>query len=92
MKNNFVGILFAPAKAANAGGVACSGLEMSQNSIRMSWNAATVEKHLREIMANIFKECYELSEKYGEKGNLQLGANAGGFLKVAKAMMAEGCV
>jgi len=86
------GILFGPAKAANAGGVACSGLEMSQNSMRLSWKASVIEKQLREIMGNIFHECYELSEKYGDKGNLQLGANAGGFIKVAKAMMQEGCV
>lgn len=86
------GMLYGPAKAANAGGVACSGLEMTQNSIRLSWKKDEVEKHLREIMGNIFRECYELSEKYGDKGNLQLGANAGGFIKVAKAMMQQGCV
>ena len=87
-----LGILYGPAKAANAGGVACSGLEMSQNSMRYGWKIDVVEKQLKEIMENIFKECYELAEKYGDKGNLQLGANAGGFLKVAKAMMSEGCV
>lgn len=85
-------ILYGPAKASNAGGVACSGLEMSQNSLRLSWKEGIIEKQLKGIMANIFNECYTLSEKYGEKGNLQLGANVGGFVKVAKAMLAEGCV
>ena len=86
------GILYGPAKAANAGGVACSGLEMSQNSLRIVWTWEEVEKDLKKIMKNIFKEAYEASEKYGQKGNLQMGANAAGFLKVAKAMKAEGYV
>lgn len=86
------GILYGPAKAANAGGVACSGLEMSQNSLRIHWTWQEVEKQLKNIMKTIFKDAYEASEKYGQKGNLQLGANAAGFLKVANAMKYEGYV
>lgn len=85
-------ILYGPAKASNAGGVACSGLEMSQNSIRKNWTSEEVRLELHGIMKKIFKDCYETSEKYGQKGNLQLGANATGFLKVAKAMRFEGYV
>jgi glutamate dehydrogenase (NADP+) len=85
-------MIFAPAKAANAGGVACSGLEMSQNSIRIKWDRAEVKEKLETIMKNIYKACYNASVEFGEPGNLQLGANAAGFDKVAKAMIAQGCV
>jgi len=85
-------MFYGPAKAANAGGVACSGLEMSQNSLRLRWTWEEVEKDLKKIMKDIFKDAYETSEKYGQKGNLQLGANAAGFLKVANAMKYEGYV
>ena len=86
------GILFAPAKASNAGGVATSGLEMSQNSIRMSWSFDEVDEKLHGIMKNIFKACYDASVECGQPGNLMLGANVAGFLKVADAMMAQGVV
>lgn len=85
-------ILYGPAKAANAGGVACSGLEMSQNSLRTHWTFSEVEKELKAIMKNIFNESYEAAEKYGHKNNLQIGANIAGFLKVANAMIYEGYV
>ena len=85
-------ILYGPGKAANAGGVATSGLEMSQNSIRMSWSREEVDKHLHQIMVNIHKAALERSKEYGEPGNYVLGANIAGFLKVADAMMAQGLV
>jgi glutamate dehydrogenase (NADP+) len=86
--NNF---LFAPSKAANAGGVATSGLEMAQNSLRLSWTAIEVDKKLREIMFNIHDKCVETATLYGEKPtNYVFGANATGFIKVAKAMIAQG--
>ena len=84
-------ILYGPAKAANAGGVATSGLEMSQNSIRMSWTSEEVDKKLFDIMAAIFKACADTAEKYGHPGNFMQGANIAGFLKVAAAMEAQGC-
>lgn len=84
-------IMYGPAKAANCGGVACSGLEMSQNSGRRAWTREQVADALHLIMKNCFKTCYDTAEKYGKPGNLQLGANLGGFLKVADAMMAQGC-
>lgn len=84
------GVLFGPAKAANAGGVATSGLEMSQNSERLSWTFAEVDKKLDGIMVNIFKAASEAAEKYGHKGNLVMGANIAGFLKVADAMKWQG--
>ncbi|MEG0771009.1 MAG: NADP-specific glutamate dehydrogenase, partial [Clostridia bacterium] len=84
------GVLFGPAKAANAGGVATSGLEMSQNSIRLSWTFEEVDEKLQNIMKNIYAAAYEASEKYGAKGNLVAGANIAGFLKVAEAMQAQG--
>ncbi len=86
------GVLFGPAKAANAGGVAVSGLEMSQNSIRMTWSREEVDQKLQVIMKNIHKAALEASEIYGQKGNYVLGANIAGFLKVAKAMLAYGIV
>ena len=78
--------------AANAGGVATSGLEMSQNSIRMSWSREEVDKHLHTIMVNIHKACVERSKEYGDPGNYVMGANIAGFLKVADSMMAQGLV
>ena len=86
------GVLFAPAKAANAGGVAVSALEMSQNSLRMSWSFEEVDEKLHGIMKSIFKACYDASVECGQPGNMMLGANVAGFLKVANAMMAQGIV
>ena len=86
------GLLYSPRKASNAGGVATSGLEMSQNSIRMSWTFEEVDEKLQGIMKNIFKACYDASVECGQPGNLMLGANVAGFLKVADAMMAQGVV
>ena len=86
------GILFGPAKAANAGGVATSGLEMSQNSERLSWTFEEVDGKLHNIMKNIFKSCDEAAKEYGLEGNYMAGANIAGFLKVAEAMKAQGCV
>src|SRR6266511_1183865 len=85
-------ILYGPAKAANAGGVATSGLEMSQNSMRLSWTREEVDERLHGIMLSIHRNCYETAEKYGTPGNLVNGANIAGFLKVANAMMDQGVV
>ena len=84
------GVLFAPAKAANAGGVATSGLEMSQNSMRYSWTFEEVDKKLHDIMVGIFHNIYDAAEKYGMKDNLLAGANIAGFVKVADAMKWQG--
>ena len=84
------GILFGPAKAANAGGVATSALEMSQNSQRLSWTFEEVDAKLTGIMVNIFHKSYNASKKYGMEGNLVAGANIAGFEKVADAMMWQG--
>src|SRR2546428_5464674 len=81
-----------PAKAANAGGVATSGLEMAQNSARLSWNREEVDDRLHKIMIAIHKTCYETAETYGHPGNLVNGANIAGFLKVANAMLDQGLV
>ncbi len=86
------GIMFGPAKAANAGGVAVSGLEMSQNSMRLSWTREEVDSKLREIMQKIHKASLEAAAAYGAPGDLLVGANIAGFLKVAKAMLAYGVV
>ena len=86
------GILFAPGKASNAGGVATSGLEMSQNSLRMNWTREEVDQKLEGIMVNIHKNAFETAEKYGMAGNYVAGANIAGFLKVAEAMQAQGMV
>ena len=86
------GLLYTPGKASNAGGVATSGLEMSQNSMRMSWSFEEVDEKLQGIMKNIFKACYDASVECGQPGNLMVGANVAGFLKVAEAMMAQGVV
>jgi len=85
-------ILYGPAKAANAGGVATSGLEMSQNSARISWTREEVDERLHKIMISIHRNCYETAEKYGTPGNLVNGANIAGFLKVADAMLDQGLV
>ncbi len=85
-------ILFGPAKAANAGGVATSGLEMSQNSIRMSWSAQEVDEKLHNIMINIHNSCQSAAKEFGTPGNLVNGANIAGFLKVANAMIDQGLV
>ncbi len=84
------GVLFAPAKASNAGGVAVSGLEMSQNSERLHWTFEEVDGKLEDIMKTIFHSCYDAAEKYGMKDNLVAGANIAGFDKVATAMKAQG--
>ena len=86
------GLLYSPGKASNAGGVATSGLEMSQNSIRMSWSFDEVDEKLHGIMKNIYKACYDASVECGKPGDLMVGANVAGFLKVAEAMMAQGVV
>lgn len=85
-------IMFGPAKAANAGGVACSALEMSQNSIRLSWSFEEVDKKLQNIMTNIYQNSKKASEEYGNPKNILLGANIAGFMKVAEAMMSQGIV
>jgi glutamate dehydrogenase (NADP+) len=84
------GVLFAPGKASNAGGVATSGLEMSQNSLRMSWTREEVDEKLDGIMVGIHKSAYETAEKYGRPHDYVFGANVAGFLKVAEAMLAQG--
>jgi len=85
-------ILYGPAKAANAGGVATSGLEMAQNSARLTWTREEVDDRLHKIMIAIHQTCYETAEKYGTPGNLVNGANIGGFVKVANAMLDQGLV
>ena len=84
------GVLFAPAKAANAGGVAVSGLEMCQNSMRLAWTFDEVDQRLHQIMLDIFHNIYDASVEYGVPGNLLDGANIAGFRKVADAMLAQG--
>lgn len=86
------GIMFAPGKASNAGGVATSGLEMSQNSLRYGWTREEVDAKLDDIMVNIHKNAAETAEKYGRPGDYVFGANVAGFLKIAEAMMAQGVV
>ena len=86
------GVAVAPSKAVNAGGVSVSGLEMSQNSMRYSWSAEEVDEKLRVIMKNIYKASVDAAREFGMEGNLVAGANIAGFLKVADAMMAQGCV
>ncbi len=85
-------ILFGPGKAANAGGVACSGLEMSQNSMRLSWTAEEVDERLQRIMVNIHKACFDAAQEYGTPGNYVNGANIAGFKKVADSMIDQGLV
>jgi len=86
------GVLFAPGKASNAGGVATSGLEMSQNSLRLSWTREEVDNRLEAIMVDIHKNAFETAKKYGREGDYVFGANVAGFLKVAEAMIAQGVV
>jgi glutamate dehydrogenase (NADP+) len=86
------GVLYAPGKASNAGGVATSGLEMSQNSMRLQWSKDEVDKRLHEIMVNIHRSCVETAKQYGAPGNYVNGANIAGFIKVANAMMDQGLV
>ncbi len=86
------GILFGPAKAANAGGVATSALEMSQNSMRYSWTFEEVDAKLKDIMVNIYHNAADAAEEFGMKGNMVAGANIAGFMKVAKSMLAYGVV
>ena len=86
------GIMFAPGKASNAGGVATSGLEMSQNSLRYGWTREEVDAKLDNIMVNIHKNAAETAEKYGRPGDYVFGANVAGFLKIAEAMQAQGVV
>ena len=86
------GVLFAPAKAANAGGVATSALEMSQNSLRLSWTFEEVDARLHDIMVNIFRQMSSAAEQYGVPGDYVAGANIAGFKKVADAMLAQGVV
>lgn len=85
-------VLFGPGKAANAGGVATSGLEMSQNSLKLSWTREEVDNRLFIIMKSIHKACVETAEAYGKKGDYVVGANIAGFLKVARAMLAYGII
>lgn len=85
-------ILYGPAKAANAGGVATSGLEMSQNAMMMSWTREEVDRRLHDIMIAIHKQCYDAAEEYGQPGNLVMGANIAGFVKVADAMLDQGVI
>jgi glutamate dehydrogenase (NADP+) len=86
------GVAYGPGKAANAGGVATSALEMSQNSMRLNWTFDEVEMRLRRIMDNIYDQCTAAAEAYGAKGNLMVGANIAAFLKVGRAMLAQGLV
>ncbi len=85
-------ILYGPGKAANAGGVATSGLEMSQNSLRLPWAREEVDERLHNIMIAIHKQCFEAAQEYGQPGNLVMGANIAGFIKVADAMLDQGLV
>ena len=84
------GVLYGPAKAANAGGVATSGLEMSQNSLRLAWSFEEVDQRLQGIMKGIFHSAYDASKECGVEGNLLVGANVAGFIKVADSMVAQG--
>jgi glutamate dehydrogenase (NADP+) len=86
------GVIVAPSKAVNAGGVAVSGLEMSQNSMRYSWEAEEVDAKLKTIMKNIFASSVTAANEYGLGDGLVAGANIAGFIKVAEAMKAQGCV
>ena len=86
------GVLFAPGKASNAGGVATSALEMEQNACRTRWDFATADSRLTEIMADIHDSCVETAEYYGRPGDYVLGANAAGFTRVADVMIAHGIV
>lgn len=86
------GVLFAPGKASNAGGVSVSGLEMTQNSMRLSWTFEEVDAKLKEIMVNIYRQCRDAAIEYGKEDNFVVGANIAGFEKVAQSMLAHGVV
>jgi glutamate dehydrogenase (NADP+) len=85
-------VLYSPGKASNAGGVATSGLEMSQNSMRLPWPKEEVDQRLHQIMKSIHRTCVETADKYGTPSNYVNGANIAGFLKVADAMLDQGLV
>lgn len=85
-------LMYAPGKASNAGGVATSGLEMSQNSMRFNWTREEVENRLRMIMVDIHNQCWDRAEEFGHAGNYVVGANIAGFMKVATAMLDQGLV
>ena len=85
-------LMFSPGKASNAGGVATSGLEMSQNSMRFSWTREEVDDRLHKIMIDIHQQCWDRAEEFGHKGNYVMGANIAGFMKVATAMLEQGLV
>jgi glutamate dehydrogenase (NADP+) len=85
-------VIFCPGKAANAGGVACSALEMAQNSMRMPWDRERVDQELQKVMKDLYQECKNSAAKYGSPGNLLMGANIAGFLRVADSMIEQGCV
>jgi glutamate dehydrogenase (NADP+) len=85
-------ILYGPGKAANAGGVSVSGLEMTQNSQRLNWTRQEVDNRLKLIMKNIHRDCLETSQRYGAAGNYVVGANIAGFVKVVDAMVDQGIV
>ena len=86
------GILYSPGKASNAGGVAVSGLEMTQNSMRIYWTREEVDNYLKRIMNSIHESCLSYAEEYGMKGNYMAGANIAGFIKVADSMIDQGLV
>ena len=86
------GVLYGPGKAANAGGVAVSGLEMVQNNMRLPWTREEVDNRLHHIMKSIHSTCVQTSERFGTPGNYVNGANIGGFLKVADAMLDYGII
>ena len=86
------GILYAPGKAANAGGVAVSGLEMAQNRMLLNWSAEEVDQRLRTIMKSIHQTCLDVAAEYGEPGNYLVGANIAGFVRVVDAMLDQGVV
>jgi len=83
-------ILYSPGKASNAGGVACSGFEMAQNSTKVKWSREEVDQRLHQVMRDIHKNCLEAAERYGDPGNYSYGANIAGFIKVANAMLDQG--
>jgi glutamate dehydrogenase (NADP+) len=85
-------LLFAPAKAANAGGVAVSGLEMAQNRMLLNWSAEEVDRRLKTIMKNIHQNCLDVADRYGVPGNYLVGANIAGFVRVANATLDQGLV
>ena len=87
LKNN---ILYSPGKASNAGGVACSGFEMAQNSTKIKWTKEEVDQRLRQVMIDIHQNCLQAAERYGDPGNYCSGANIAGFIKVANAMLDQG--